>query len=164
MLYIFLQIISLLLSRSKSIFYEKNTFLGIKNKTSITVILDRKKNKNFQPQSRPLPIRMGNSHQTLPETYSRPYQTSDRSSHQRCSVRKDVVRNFAKFTRKHLGVFNKVKKETLTQVFSCEFCEISKNTFFTKHPGATASDLIGSYIRLPLAEWFQVTFGSKIEQ
>ena len=25
------------------------------------------------------------------------------------------------------------KKETLAQVFSCEFCEISKNTFFTKH-------------------------------
>ena len=23
-----------------------------------------------------------------------------------------------------------VKKETLTQVFPCEFCEISKNTFF----------------------------------
>ena len=25
------------------------------------------------------------------------------------------------------------KKETLTQVFSCEFCEISTNTFFTEH-------------------------------
>ena len=25
------------------------------------------------------------------------------------------------------------KKETLAQVFSCEFCEISKNTFFTEH-------------------------------
>ena len=27
----------------------------------------------------------------------------------------------------------KLKKESLAQVFSCEFCEISKNTFFTKH-------------------------------
>ena len=27
-------------------------------------------------------------------------------------------------------VFNFVKKDTLAQVFSCEFCEISKNTFF----------------------------------
>ena len=26
-----------------------------------------------------------------------------------------------------------LKKETLVQVFSCEFCEISKNTFFTEH-------------------------------
>ena len=26
-----------------------------------------------------------------------------------------------------------MKKETLAQVFSCEFCEISKDTFFTKH-------------------------------
>ena len=27
---------------------------------------------------------------------------------------------------------NFIKKETLAQVFSCEFCEISKNTFFTE--------------------------------
>ena len=26
-----------------------------------------------------------------------------------------------------------MKKETLAQAFSCEFCEISKNTFFTEH-------------------------------
>ena len=55
-----------------------------------------------------------------------------RSSHQRCSVKKGVLRNFTKFTGKHLCqslLFNKVagaacnfiKKETLAQVFSCEF-------------------------------------------
>ena len=32
-----------------------------------------------------------------------------------------------------------IKKETLAQVFSCEFCEISKNTFFTEHLWAAAS-------------------------
>ena len=32
-----------------------------------------------------------------------------------------------------------LKKETLVQVFSCEFREISKNTFFTKHLRTTAS-------------------------
>ena len=32
-----------------------------------------------------------------------------------------------------------LKKETLAQVFSCEFCEISKNTSFTEHYWATAS-------------------------
>ena len=29
--------------------------------------------------------------------------------------------------------------ETLAQVFSCKFCEISKNNFFTEHHRATAS-------------------------
>ena len=28
---------------------------------------------------------------------------------------------------------NFIKKETLAQVLSCEFCDISKNTFFTEH-------------------------------
>ena len=61
------------------------------------------------------------------------------------SLRKGVPRNFKKFTGKHLCQslhFNKVaglacklacnfiKIETLTQVFSCEFSEISKNTIF----------------------------------
>ena len=32
-----------------------------------------------------------------------------------------------------------IKKETLEQVFSGEFCKISKNTFFIEHPLATAS-------------------------
>ena len=32
-----------------------------------------------------------------------------------------------------LQALNFTKKETLAQVFSCEFCEISKNTFFTEH-------------------------------
>ena len=35
---------------------------------------------------------------------------------------------------------NIIKKETLAQLFSCEFCEISKNTFFTKHLWVTASE------------------------
>ena len=60
----------------------------------------------------------------------------NRSSHQRCSVEEGVLRNFAKSLGKHLCnslFFNKVaslkKKETLTRVFSCEFCKIFKNTF-----------------------------------
>ena len=65
----------------------------------------------------------------------------NRSSHQRCSVKKGVLRNFAKFTGKHLCqslFFNEVA-EALAQVFSCEFCEISKNAFLTEHVWATAS-------------------------
>ena len=34
---------------------------------------------------------------------------------------------------------NFIKKETLAQVFSCEFCEIFKNTFFAEHLWMTAS-------------------------
>ena len=48
-----------------------------------------------------------------------------RSSHRRCSVRKVVLRNFAKFTGKHLC--------------QSEFCEISKKTF-TEHLWAAASE------------------------
>ena len=47
---------------------------------------------------------------------------------QRCSVRKGVLRNVTKFTGKHLSQAI-IKKETLAQVFSCEFCGISKTTF-----------------------------------
>ena len=32
-----------------------------------------------------------------------------------------------------------IKKETLAQMFSCEFWKISKNTFLTEHLWATAS-------------------------
>ena len=73
-----------------------------------------------------------------------------RSSHWRCSVRKGVLRNVVKFTEKHLwqslffnkfaGLCNFIKKETLPQVFFCEFCDISKNTFYTEHLWVTASD------------------------
>ena len=35
---------------------------------------------------------------------------------------------------------NFIKIETLAQVFSCEFCEISKNAFSTEHVCVTASE------------------------
>ena len=62
-----------------------------------------------------------------------------RSSHQSCSMKIGVLKNFTKFTGKHrcqslfLLSCNFIKKETLTQVFSCKFCKIFKNTFFTEH-------------------------------
>ena len=69
--------------------------------------------------------------------------------------KKGDLRNFAKFTGKQLcqsPFFNKVagqachfiKKETLVQVFSCEFCEVSKNTFSYRTPPLTASAWRGS--------------------
>ena len=35
-----------------------------------------------------------------------------------------------------------IKKETLAQVLSCEFCETSKNTFFYRKPLVAASETI----------------------
>ena len=37
------------------------------------------------------------------------------------------------------SVCNFIRKETKVQVFSCEFCKISKNTFFTEPLRVTAS-------------------------
>ena len=70
--------------------------------------------------------------------------------HRRCSLRKGVLRNCGKLTEKLLCqslYFNKVagqacnfiKIEALAQEFSCEFSEISKNTFFTEYVWAAAS-------------------------
>ena len=55
--------------------------------------------------------------------------TSHGRSRPEVFCKKGVLRNF-------------IKKETLAQVFSCEFCEISKNTFFYRTPLVAASIVI----------------------
>ena len=65
-----------------------------------------------------------------------PFVEIDRRSLPDVLCKKDILRNFAKFTEKHLCrrlLFDKVaglrpatlskKKELLAQVFSCEFCK-----------------------------------------
>ena len=47
---------------------------------------------------------------------------------------------FLEISQNSLVFSNFIQKEPLTQVFSCEFCEISKNTFFTEHLWTTASN------------------------
>ena len=50
--------------------------------------------------------------------------------------KKGVLKNFTKFTGKHLRqslFFNKVAGQAC-QVFFCEFCNIFKNTFFHRTP------------------------------
>ena len=37
---------------------------------------------------------------------------------------------------------NFIKKETLTKVFSCEFCKTFKNTFFIEHLRTAASETV----------------------
>ena len=74
-----------------------------------------------------------------------------RSSHLEVLCKKGVIINFVKFTGKHLCqrlFFNNVsglrpatflKKESLIQVFSHGFCEMSKNSFFYRTPPVAAS-------------------------
>ena len=50
-----------------------------------------------------------------------------------------------------------IKIEALAQVFSYEFCEISKNTFFTEHAWATAPLPIIKYSNLFYLGW-QISF------
>ena len=65
---------------------------------------------------------------------------------------KDILRSLAKFTGKQLcqGLFfnkvagqacNFIKKENPAEMLSCEFCEISKNTFSYRTPTVAASGI-----------------------
>ena len=77
-----------------------------------------------------------------------------RSSHQSCSIKIAVLKNFAILVGKHLYrslflikllaiklqawrsatfLMQLFKKETPTKVFSCEYCEIFKNTYFEEY-------------------------------
>ena len=72
-----------------------------------------------------------------------------RSSRPVVFCKNGVLRNSTKFRGKHLCqslFFNKfagpatlLQKETLAQVLSCGFCEISNNTFLHRTPLVTAS-------------------------
>ena len=63
-----------------------------------------------------------------------------RSSRPEVFCKKEVLENFGKFKGKHLcqsPACNFIKKETGTGV-SCEFCEISQNTFSYRTPPVAA--------------------------
>ena len=92
-----------------------------------------------------------------------------RSCNRRCSIKKGVLKNFAKFTGKHLhqSLFffkssstqacNFIKIETLARGFSGEFCKFFKNTFFTEHLWATTSDCWTSTKRVSYLQSFLLT-------
>ena len=56
-------------------------------------------------------------------------------------MKKGVLRNFAKFTGKHLCQTFLINLQA-SAMFSCEFCEISKKIFLTEQLWLTASRLI----------------------
>ena len=62
-----------------------------------------------------------------------------------------------KFTGKHLrqslffnNACNFIEKEILPQVFSCEFCQISKYNFLVEHLSVTASPVCETMILRPI--------------
>ena len=87
---------------------------------------------------------------------------SDRSSLPEVFCKRCVLRNFAIFTGKHLcqSLCNFVKQETLAQVFSCEFCEISKNTFFHRTPLVAASGQNRTLFAAPCIPVLELKMGS----
>ena len=85
----------------------------------------------------------------------------NRSSRRMCSLIKGDLRNFAKFTVKHrktpvpksqpaTSACNSIKKETLAQLFFCEFCEMPINIVFTECLRVTAS--LKSFVALEVLE------------
>ena len=79
---------------------------------------------------------------------------NNRSSRSEVFCENGVLENITKFTGKYLcqsllfdkvaglrsEVCNFIKKDTLAQVFSCEFCEIFKNNLFYGTPLMAASE------------------------
>ena len=79
----------------------------------------------------------------MPITEQLLFQT-DKSSHRRCSIKKLFVK-ISQYSRENTctEVFLKksCKCEAPTQMFYCEYCEISKNTYFEEHLRTAASEV-----------------------
>ena len=86
--------------------------------------------------------------------YSNEYKVSRigfTSSHRRCSIKKVAFPVISKNSQENscarvtfliklkVSACSFIKKETLAEVFSCEFCKIFKNTLFAEHLYVTVS-------------------------
>ena len=96
----------------------------------------------------------------------------DRSSHRRCSVRKDVLRNFAKLTGKHLcqglfmsgpkaGIF--IKNRLWHRCFPVKFAKFLRTTFSQNTSGRLllfrvnrVSDFYAKIIYIKVVQWIIV--------
>ena len=74
------------------------------------------------------------------ETLARNGLREGRSSQQMCSVKKVFFRISQIAQENTCARVPTLLKKRLAQVFSCEFCENFKNTFFTEHLWTTASE------------------------
>ena len=78
--------------------------------------------------------------------------TNTRSCHRRCSVKKvflEIPQNSQENTCARVSfLINFIKIEALAQVFSYEFCEISKNTLFYRTPPVAYRTPLHSFLIL----------------
>ena len=74
--------------------------------------------------------------------------SSARSSHRRCSISEKMFLEIWQNSQENIRVCNFIEKETLPQMFSCEFCIFY--TFFTEHLPATASAVGKNMILRPI--------------
>ena len=103
------------------------------NENDATDVLDQISFENPEGSNQLVtqPIKVGSYFRESSLSKHDPSNYIVRSSRPEVFCKKNVLKNFAKFTGERLGqslFFN--KKETLAQAFSCEFCEIFKKLMF----------------------------------
>ena len=95
------------------------------------------------------------------------YMQNDRSSHQRCSMKKGVLRNFTEFTRKHLrqSLFFKkfaglrpstlLKKKLWYRCFSVNFVKFLRTPFFCRTTPVAASEFhsVAEFVEFPFSNF-----------
>ena len=69
-------------------------------------------------------------------------------------MQKGFLRNFTKFTRKHLCQSLFFKKETLAQVLPCKFCKIFRKPFLKKTSGRLLLNLLKKTVLLLALNFF----------
>ena len=62
-----------------------------------------------------------------------------RNNHWGCSIKKSVLKKFAIFIGRKPELESVFSKVVPTQMFSCEYCEIFKSTYFEEHLQTAAS-------------------------
>ena len=71
------------------------------------------------------------------------------SNHRRCSVKKDVLENFANYTGKHLCWSLLLLKGDSNLGAFCEICEFFKSPYFEERLRTAPSEFIGGHYALP---------------
>ena len=112
-------------SSDKTVFFEK-------------ILLGLELNKYLDVLRVDFKLYMDRSVKQLLDTIYASKFSKNRNSHPRFSLKKCVLKNFAKFTGKHLARISFLIK---LQVFLCEYCDIFRDTFFREHLLDTASEI-----------------------
>ena len=73
--------------------------------------------------------------------------------HRRCSIKKPFRKNFEYLQELLKIILQLYYKETPTQMFSCKYWKISKNTYLEEHLCAAASELTLGSDCLGLSFW-----------